>query len=181
MSRFSLITIGLATACWTWPATSSAEVSRCGNTYSHTACADGQRVELQAPVEVHRASNIGQIFLCRLGTQQFWSNTSCQSRNASMLYQQAVPNHWNWEEQVRHAQQGWQAMQSRNTPSVSQRPVPMPSAASYTKRQNSSCAALQARVDHINALRRQGGSTAYMERLRQQRKDVIERMSAQGC
>lgn len=166
-----------------WSTASHAQVYRCGNTYSDAPCPGNQIQIIDAQPAVSNPEHPDQqpIFLCRLGQRQFWSAQSCQSQNASLVSSQSVARHWSWEQQHQHAQRLWQQAQ-RSTPHRADIPHHADTSTSAQRqRARPDCAQADRRIRKLDEMGRRGGSSGFMDRIREERKDLRDWQFRAGC
>lgn len=171
----------LATVLYSAPDTGYAQVYRCGSSYSDAPCPNAQALDVAPPVQHHESHTRSTVFLCRLGERQFWSSQSCQSHNASMLRSQTVPRDWSWEQQQKHAEREWQRAERRTAAQAPLTHHADTSQLAQRRRARPDCASAEQRIRQIDAMGRQGGSAAYMERLRAERQATRDGQFRAGC
>jgi len=163
------------------PVPSHAQVYRCGNAYSDEPCHGAQAVDVQPAVENQGGNAQTSVFLCRLGQRQFWSAQSCQSHNATMLSSQTVPHHWTWEQQWKHAEREWNSAERRTSVQAPLTHHADTSQLAQRRRARPDCASTEQRIRQLDNMARKGGSSSYMERIREERKALRDGQFRAGC
>lgn len=84
---------------------STAQIYRCGNTYSNAPCKGGQQIAEQSSRPVDR-SETKEIYLCKdFQDRLTWESVPCSVNGRFMDRIARVPAHVSWEEQVAIARQ----------------------------------------------------------------------------
>jgi hypothetical protein len=130
------------------------------------------------PFQAHAAT----VYLCRAYSGgMFWSNKHCNQQSASIIRIANVPDGMSWDNQVALAEQQRSEGEALVAP-----PRRNPSAQSSTTTnvrvdKRSQCAALDQRINDLDALARQGQSGTSQQSIREQRQTARDQQFRLGC
>lgn len=162
--------------------TVSAQVYRCGNSYSHAPCKGGQVVDTSPVLSDPRGPVTREIYLCSatLG-RNYWSGAHCSERGWRIERIERVPAGLPWEEQVAAAMQAQRsAAQALATPvpRLSQAHQAPQAAAAPVKEQ---CRALDERVKMLDSMGRAGSRYYDLDWVRRERKQARDQQYRLRC
>ena len=155
------------------PAT--AQVFRCGNRYQSDPCPGGQEVDVRAPVTGGPPDTV-TVYLCkRYSGQKFWAHQPCNKYPRTMLERQVlVPAELTHKERVSFARAEHKAAEALQVPPAHPRTV-------VERSPTRDCDFYRKALDHNASAARAGGSGKYMDRLNDQRRDLMTRKRHAGC
>lgn len=156
-----------------WGFGASAEVYRCGNTYTEEPCKGGRTVDTSPPVASHGGSgspSMQTVYLCRskAGARMFWTTEHCHQANAWVERTETVPKNMSWEGQLAMAKAQRDAAAAMFQPSpqtYAQQDTPQPM---FSNKQT--CAALDQRVKDLDSMGRAGSRHYDLNWIRSERK-----------
>jgi hypothetical protein len=145
---------------WLFALNSTAQVYRCGNNYSIAPCTGGRAVET-APAVGSTSSESGSstVYLCKTyGGGTFWSRAHCNTQNALVERIESVPAGLSWDHQVEMARDQRDRERVLTSPPAAQVQQGPATATRVTQ-----CASLEARINRLDQLARNGGTASYMD------------------
>lgn len=159
---------------------STAQVYRCGNTYSEEPCAGGKAIDTSPPVSDPRGPSTTLLYLCR-NTQDSlaWIPEPCATRGWTLERMERVPRNLPWEEQVRAARAQRRQAQALHEPEPAVRYAP--SAAPQADSRKASCQALDEQVKALDSMGRAGSRLYDLDRLRRERKAARDQQFRLRC
>lgn len=168
----SALKIAIA-ACAFWSLAASAEVYRCGNSYSQEPCKGGRAVDTSPPVASHGGSgppSMQTVYLCRSksGGGMFWTSEHCHQANAWVERTESVPKNMSWEGQLAMAKAQRDAAAAMFKPpqqTYAQQNTQQPVASN-----KQTCAALDQRVKDLDSMGRAGSRYYDLNWVRSERK-----------
>lgn len=166
--------LAIALAVFTHAA--GAQVYRCGNIYSDSACKGGHAVDTSPALSDPRGATTTVIFLCRAakGTR-YWTPEPCSQNGWTIERTERVPANVPWEDQLASAR-----AQHREARALSA-PKPTVSAGSNVNSKAQQCAQLESRVQYLDDEGRRGGGHNKMEWLREERRKARDAQYRQRC
>ncbi len=169
-----------------WSAASAtAQVYRCGNTYTQEPCKGARVIDTAPPVTSHgSASPPGRqkIYLCSSkGGGQFWAQQHCHQHDAWIERTETVPSGLGWDEQVRIARSQRDATAALLAPPpVTYNTAPTPQPAPVPGRREA-CAALDERVKSLDSMGRAGSLHYDLDWVRRERKSARDEQYRLRC
>ncbi|WP_291518691.1 hypothetical protein [Acidovorax sp.] len=166
------LTIAVA-VCAFWSLAASAEVYRCGNSYSQEPCKGGRAVDTSPTVASHGGSgspSMQTVYLCRskAGSGMFWTTQHCHQTNAWVERTESVPKNMSWEGQLAMAKT------QRDAAAAMFQPPPQSYAQQDTQQavlsNKQTCAALEQRVKDLDSMGRAGSRYYDLNWVRSERK-----------
>lgn len=155
------------------PAT--AQVFRCGNRYQSAPCPGGKEVDVKPPV-TGGPPDKETVYLCkRYSGQKFWAHLPCSRYPRTMLERQVlVPAELTHKERVSFARAEHKAAEALQAPPVHPRAV-------VERYPDRGCDFYRRALDRNASAARAVGSGKYMDRLNDQRRDLMTRKRHAGC
>ncbi len=120
-----------------------------------------------------------EIYLCKgYSGGMFWSSAICSTQRATIDRIVAVPTSLSWDEQVQLAEGRWREAQSLYRPQPSEGGI-----VSLSGRPSGAgeCAALEARIQQLDAMARQPQSGFTQDWIRSERRAARDRQTALRC
>ncbi len=155
------------------PAT--AQIFRCGNRYQSAPCPGGKEIDVRAPV-TGGPPDTEIVYLCkRYSGQKFWAHKPCNKYPRTMLERQVrAPAELSLKERVSFARAEHRTAETLQVPPVHPR--------SFVERAPArDCDFYRNALDRNASAARAGGSGKYMDRLNDQRRDLMTRKRHAGC
>ena len=153
----------------TAPPAPSAQVFRCGSSYSNTPCANGREVEV-AVNQRQDLSATKEIYLCKDHYDRLsWESVPCSTNRRFMDRIARVPSHLSWNEQVaiaREQRDRARAIANEQVVAVAPRGV-------SGKANASECQALDEHINWLDSLGRIGGGGYTMDWIHETRRLAI--------
>ena len=154
-------------------ANASAQVYRCGNTYTQEPCTGGREVDASLAVSDPRGPQTKLIHLCKTQDgQRYWLPEACHDRGWTTDRSERVSIHFSWEDQVAMADRQRRQAQTQTetiyaSPPAGQRAVqPAPSG------RKAQCDALDERIRGLDSMGRAGSRHYDLDWIRRERKEV---------
>lgn len=163
----------------------SAQVYRCGNTYTHQPCEGGKKVDASPAVSDVGGANTVVLYLCNVpessrhqtdGYAYWWMPQPCSTRGWTIERTERVPAGLPFEKQAeiakRQQAEAWRSTQ------------PLPQVYSNAPQQPSrkeQCAAYDAEVARLDAMGRAGSLHYSLEWVRERRREVRDAQFRLRC
>lgn len=149
----------------------SAQVYRCGNTYTQEPCKGGREIDASPPVSDPRGPTTRLIHLCNAQDgQRYWISEACHVRGWTTDRSERVPLHFSWEDQVALANRQRRQAQAEtmNTPPSFAQRTTQP----QVPNRKMQCDALDERIRELDSMGRAGSRYYDLDWIRRQRKDA---------
>ncbi|WP_092949891.1 hypothetical protein [Paracidovorax konjaci] len=176
----ALLRLALLTVACLWAAGASAQVYRCGNSYSHEPCKGARVVDTSPLIESAgpQSPKPVTLYLCQSqGGGRFWSQRHCQQHGAWIDRTETVPGHLAWEHQVATAEAQRNAAQSLTAPP--ERSYNSSQAAQPSRR--GECEALDQQVKELDRMGRAGSRYYDLDRIRDERREARDQQFRLRC
>ena len=160
-------------------APATAQIYRCGTTYSQKPCPGGTEVDTSPPVSVHgQPGRATVLYLCRgYDGGLFWTREHCRQRRALIEHTEMVPAHLGFEQQVELAK----AQRDRSQAAAAPLPAAVPQVGSALRDEPGQCVGLEERIRQLDQMARTGGTASYMDWVANERKLVRDRQFRLRC
>lgn len=158
----------------------SAQVYRCGNTYSSEPCKGGKEVDASPAVSDPQGPKTMLIYFC--ATQQgarYWTAEACRTRGWALERTERVPKNMTWDNQVIVANR--QMRQAQHAATLPAAPAQYLQQHPEQPGRKSQCEALDERVRHLDSMGRAGSFYYDLDWIRSQRKDARDRQFRLRC
>ncbi|WP_124510149.1 DUF4124 domain-containing protein [Acidovorax sp. FJL06] len=170
-----LMLLGIALLGFT--ADVSAQVYRCGNTYSDEPCKGGKEVDASPAVSDPQGPKTKLIYFCSTSQgKRYWTAEECRNRGWTLERTERVPINMGWDDQVAFADR-----QKRN---AAQAAMPSAAPAQYPQQQPSrkaQCDALDEQVKYLDSMGRAGSRLYDLDWIRRQRKEARDTQFRLRC
>lgn len=169
----------LAAAACALPLAASAEVYRCGKTYTDEPCKGAKLIDTSPIISDPSGPRTKEIYLCRAPQGGlYWTAEHCAQRGWTIERIQRVPANVSWNDQVeagRHQKAQSEAAAAAPIQSHAL-PAPQPSQAN-----NGTCSALEERVRMLDSMGRAGSRYYDLDWVRRERKDARDQQHRLRC
>lgn len=157
----------------------SAQVYRCGNSYSNSPCKGGQVVDTSPMLSDPRGPATREIYLCSATPgSSYWSAAHCAERGWRVERIERVPANLPWEEQVAAATRAHRsAAQALAAPAQRVPQLPRPAA----QPQKAQCLWLDKRVKTLDSMGRAGSRYYDLDGVRRERKQARDEQHRLRC
>lgn len=161
-------------------ADASAQVYRCGNTYSDEPCKGGKEVDASPAVSDPQGPKTKLIYLCSNPKgQRYWTVEECRTRGWTLERTERVPINMSWDDQVNMAKR--QRRQAEQSAAVPETPQYYPQQQPQQPSQKAECTALEERIKYLDSMGRAGSLHYDLDWIRRERKAARDRQFRIRC